>query len=579
MDSVDLVLANVRGKSSVWRGFDVLGSLAGIGLGSTVRAKARLVGAGVALRAFDDGIVLARRLGSSLITAALHAERIAALGIALLDDLPACQRTAAARGRAHGARRRGHLRDTPAEAQQERCLQHALTIRQNAYRVADGGMGPVYRSILAKRGGVRFVRYSLTLPLTSVSTTTARAGGRSTRETRISRTSTFGPPPRVLISGSPSPKRVREDQTTAARRRTRSWRYAGGPHAGRRRSTTRLWIWCANHAFAVEAGHDVRNRSRHRAGSGDRKPSIPEIIMRLGYSLSCSAVLLAVVPNPASAKILTVNVGAYVAQVYDPSNVLGGQIAVGQAVSGAYSYETTVPNTGTGWQMGEENGEYVQNPGQGRMSFSTGPFTFACDPASPSWGFRVGIHASYNVNYQDTFRIMSDGNKPVADGVNISLFFLDFSDYSGVALNSAALLTTAPSLVSFPNSAVYIFGYSSTGYYSLMFQIDSVQVDVPELVISPASSSLIGSQHIDPVLLLQPGTALTSFQGTLNGIPLATDYLNQCLLAPANAQNRPALRCPDIVPLLGAGVNRVEWRVDQADGSTFTKAVEWELIQ
>jgi hypothetical protein len=123
--------------SSTRRSFDGLVSLAGVDLGTTARAKTWLVGAGIALRALDDGVVLVRRLGSSLVAAAPHAERIAASRIALLDDLPARQRAAAARGRVDGVRRRrGHLGDTAGEAQQEGRSQHASTIRQHTPRVS-----------------------------------------------------------------------------------------------------------------------------------------------------------------------------------------------------------------------------------------------------------------------------------------------------------------------------------------------------------------------------------------------------------------------------------------------------------
>jgi hypothetical protein len=132
------VAAHEVSSTCARRGLDRLGSLAGVGLGRAARANARLVDAAVALCALDDGVVLAGGFWSSKISTAPHTERIGALRIALLDDLPARQRATAARGRIDGARRRRrHLGDATREAQQDELSQHASTIRQDAALVAE----------------------------------------------------------------------------------------------------------------------------------------------------------------------------------------------------------------------------------------------------------------------------------------------------------------------------------------------------------------------------------------------------------------------------------------------------------
>ena len=113
----------------------------------------------------------------------------------------------------------------------------------------------------------------------------------------------------------------------------------------------------------------------------------------------------------------------------------------------------------------------------------------------------------------------------------------------------------------------------------MWLEIDSVEVPELAVVVSPASSSFIRQQHIEPVLLLQPGMQFTAVEGSVNGFPLPWYYLSQCYPAPPNSQGRPAIACPDINWLLTGGTNHVVWRVDLMDGSASTKSVDWEMIE
>lgn len=292
--------------------------------------------------------------------------------------------------------------------------------------------------------------------------------------------------------------------------------------------------------------------------------------MKKGFVLGVS-LLLAFSSFSATAEILTVNVRAQVVEVNDPDNILGGQVSVGQAASGSYRYETTVPD-----QFSDpEYGQYLQNPQQGRTSIVVGPFTFESDPASSNWQYEVRTSDSY---YQDYFWVTSGANKPLANGAGVSMLNIEFSNYSGTS-NSGGLLTSAPNLVDFPHHAILISGYSPYGsWYTLSLWIDAVEV-APALQVSPASSALVRSQRIDPAVLSTNSNPLSNLRGNINGAPLPASYLDQCQVTPPNSQNRAGLSCPDIVPLLTGGANHVEWSVDLSDGSTVGAAVDWEMIE
>jgi hypothetical protein len=298
--------------------------------------------------------------------------------------------------------------------------------------------------------------------------------------------------------------------------------------------------------------------------------------MKTRLSLLCGVLALALGARPASARVLTVKLTAHVTWVDDPGNVLGGQVFVGQTGEGTYGYETTAPDQ----DPGAMDGSYPQSPSQGSASLSVGPITFASNPTSPGWMYQILVHAPWDPYYQDFLRLTSVTNQPLANGASVATLEIEFSDFSGAALSSDALLASAPDLASFPQSTVFVAGSSTTGnWYTLRLQIDSAVVAGPELAVSPSSSSFVRPQHVDPALFAEAGSQIVGVQGSVNGFPLPAQYLGQCAFAPPNAQNRPAIVCPDINQFLLPGANRVEWRAESIDGSTLTGSVDWEMIQ
>jgi hypothetical protein len=298
--------------------------------------------------------------------------------------------------------------------------------------------------------------------------------------------------------------------------------------------------------------------------------------MKIGLYLLSGALLLALNVNLAWSKVLTVNITASVITLDDPGNALNGQVAIGQAVNGAYRYETTVPDQNPDPQYGE----YPQSPAQGSVSFSAGALVFASDSAAPNWMYRVFVHGAYDAYYQDYFRVSSQANKPLMNGASVQNLDIDFSDYTGAALSSDVLFTAAPDLGKFPDHRVSISGFSAAGtFYKVVLQINSAETVQDRLVISPSSGSFIRPQHIDPALLLQSGSQVSGVQASVNGIPLSPGYLQQCQVAPPNTQGRPALYCPDINSFLPPGNAHLEWRLQLLDGSTLTNTVDWEMIQ
>ena len=184
-----------------------------------------------------------------------------------------------------------------------------------------------------------------------------------------------------------------------------------------------------------------------------------------------TALCLAVAAQTACAAMLTVDLTLRVSQIYDPGNVLGGQLSVGQAATGRYSYETIVVDQDPDPQWGV----YFQTASQGSASVSVGPYTFESDPSSPTWRYRVWVRGAWDPSYQDFFRINSFANKALSNGASVFSLDIDFSDMSGAALNLDTLPTTAPNIAMFPERSVLVQGMMAEHYYWASLRIESAR--------------------------------------------------------------------------------------------------------
>jgi len=312
--------------------------------------------------------------------------------------------------------------------------------------------------------------------------------------------------------------------------------------------------------------------------------------MKIRFSTGCIASLsLALGSGSAVAEILTVEITAHVEMIDDPGNALSGQVTVGQTATGRYSYETTVLDSNPNYDYGS----YRQGPLQGQISFNvgalkfesvndpaspkwTGPFEVPGDVTSPPWPFKANVSVSHFSEYPSVFTVMSEANKPLTTGTSVDFVVAMFRSFANPFYQDS-LPTQAPDLTLYPERQVHVLGRSVSGqYYFVQLRIDSVSV-LPQLQISPNQSSFVRPQQIDPALITK--TPINVTRASVNGSPLPSSYLAQCQVVTLTAQNRAAIRCPNIVPWLLAGQNRVEWSVDLVDGSTTSSAVDWEVIE
>lgn len=192
---------------------------------------------------------------------------------------------------------------------------------------------------------------------------------------------------------------------------------------------------------------------------------------RRTYLAAAGAVALMLSVGTAMADLVTVEVTGTVEYVNDPNNALTGEIQTSQQVTGTYTYDTSVADI----EPSPEYGRYPQDPAQLALRLDIGSLVFATnDTPSPTAFAAVDVMNSYG----DGFHVGAASNfQPLANGASVEYVDFDFFDPSGVALDSDAMLTTAPELAKFSEPLVYVSGNGANGaWYDFRVRITSATV-------------------------------------------------------------------------------------------------------
>ena len=306
--------------------------------------------------------------------------------------------------------------------------------------------------------------------------------------------------------------------------------------------------------------------------------------MQTRFYSAIAVVCLAFAAPAAFAARIAGDVTAQVFQIYDPANLLGGQVSINQAGSGRFKYETDVPIANR-WSLPDGSLDvrtFAESASQGSLAFTLGGLVFETDALSPNWMFQTEVwDAQPNTGNPDQIRLYGWPFKPVpglpgVDGVQVMFQFADSRAYT---VMSYPMPTSFPDLVRFPTSWVTISGWNNTtfAYFEVRLMMQTVQPSVAaEPTVSPAAGPFVRQQPIVPAVILPAGTQVSAIEGSFNGFEMPS-YFASC--SPTNTVLRMAFVCPDLNYNLVPGINRVEWRVRLYDGSVTTKVVEWEIVQ
>ncbi|MCW8957194.1 MAG: hypothetical protein OQL09_09950, partial [Gammaproteobacteria bacterium] len=210
---------------------------------------------------------------------------------------------------------------------------------------------------------------------------------------------------------------------------------------------------------------------------------------------------LALLATSVQAELITINVSATVNHVDDMGNVLGGQLTPGDIITGSYTYDTATIDRDTS----PEFGNYPHASGVGNMSFTVNGINFSSDQSAPDDSYAIAIENYSNI---DIYRVMSFMNQTLPSGARIDFLGIDLADFTGTAINSDALPTTAPDLSGYEIIDLHGDGRSADGlnWFNFSAKITSLTVD---------GSAPSGSYQLNAIVrhIYDPGNAL---QGKIN---------------------------------------------------------------
>jgi len=284
--------------------------------------------------------------------------------------------------------------------------------------------------------------------------------------------------------------------------------------------------------------------------------------------------------GPVSAQPLTVYLTGHVQYVDDSGGVLGGQLTVGQAVTGQYTYDTSVPDQNPDYRYGSYNEGYWQSG----IQVSAGSLVFQTDSTIPYSNFHIDAHPSDwpAAHYEGYVRLSSGVNKPLANGAFVNQIGVELNDFSGNFPANDALPASAPNVQQISEKMIVIQGGSGSSTFYARIDIDSASSVAPPdggWTVSPPTGTFSRQQRFDAALLLPPGSQVQSMQAIVNGGPLGIFSLpGYCFLTPPNTQGSPVILCPDASNRLMDGTSHIEWNVVLMNGTVLSKSVDWQLI-
>ena len=295
--------------------------------------------------------------------------------------------------------------------------------------------------------------------------------------------------------------------------------------------------------------------------------------------------LVSVSPENTTPNMVTFTVKAFVKDVYDPAGALNSPVAIGDVITGNYTFDITTPDD----EPMPEIGRYVHRPGSGRYGFdlSLGNLNFKTNNNSVEFVLDL-----YNgMPSPDHYGAFSYGsNHPLSSGATVEDIGLHINDDSGNMLTSTQLSNTPPAISSSNNNynEIYIWGMHPNGFdmYSIVAQVQEIivaDVKPPSAVaLSPASGIFDRAQRFDLAIIFQANLPpLMDHRVTINGYDESPSLVN-CFPGAPNSQNRFTLVCPDysqrIGPLLLPGKNQLQFQFTLGDGTIVNESLEWEML-
>ena len=151
---------------------------------------------------------------------------------------------------------------------------------------------------------------------------------------------------------------------------------------------------------------------------------------------------------------IAIKIVAEVTDVYDPDNLLGGAINIGEKIKGKYIYDSGTVDTFGGYP---DIGFYEHYSAPYGIELEAGGFVFETNPNDVDFLIAIFDNDHYYYN-GDLYGVVSYNNMPLSNEISIDIIYWILIDHTFSTLSSDALPTTAPVLLDWGENELYISG-------------------------------------------------------------------------------------------------------------------------
>ena len=170
---------------------------------------------------------------------------------------------------------------------------------------------------------------------------------------------------------------------------------------------------------------------------------------------------------------ITIVIHAEVRVVDDDYNLLGGAIQVGDLILGKYVYNSATPDSNPSPNIGG----YWHDSSPYGIAFTVGGFVFKTDPNNVNFSIVI-CNDYYYFPWTDFYGVSCNNNLQLSNGLLVNHILWMLKDYTGNAISSDALPTTAPVLSDWSNNTLSVYGKDPEYpyYYSLEANVTEATV-------------------------------------------------------------------------------------------------------
>jgi len=162
-----------------------------------------------------------------------------------------------------------------------------------------------------------------------------------------------------------------------------------------------------------------------------------------------TVLVLALAAPTTHAAIVTIAIEGNVTWVDDQGGLLDGQISTGTAMTGSYTYDTSIaPN-----YIGDFTTIYVFTDPPCRMILNINSIIFQTNPSNPE--LELALTDNAFPDGEDGYVLSSAQNQSVMGNIGVESMSWQLVDDSGTALSNRELLLSAPNLEAWPSRNVF----------------------------------------------------------------------------------------------------------------------------